>query len=139
MKSNKIFFILVLTAVVVVLSVTLLTTTQTSSAVLTPSDLKKESSVQRVRIAGKVSKEGIEYQVKPTFRLKFFIEDRSAKSSSQDRVQVIYDNIKPDMFIAGRDVLVDGDYDEGVLSASHVLTQCPSKYEPAIPDATKSK
>jgi len=37
------------------------------------------------------------------------------------------------MFAAGRDVIIQGDYIGGVLKANNLVTQCPSKYEPAAP------
>ena len=38
------------------------------------------------------------------------------------------------MFTAGRDVIIDGEYKDGVLQAQKLLTQCPSKYEPPSPE-----
>ncbi len=39
---------------------------------------------------------------------------------------------KPDMFAAGRDVIVEGRLgDGGVVNATQVMTSCPSKYRPA--------
>ena len=51
-------------------------------------------------------------------------------------VAVEYRNLKPDMFQAGRDVLIDGDFKGGTIVAAKLQTQCPSKYEPALPGAT---
>jgi cytochrome c-type biogenesis protein CcmE len=48
-------------------------------------------------------------------------------------VRVLYRNTKPDMFAPGRDVIIDGSFDGEKLVASRLLTQCPSKYEPAEP------
>jgi hypothetical protein len=39
------------------------------------------------------------------------------------------------MFQAGRDVLIDGDFKGGKIIAAKLQTQCPSKYEPAMPGA----
>jgi cytochrome c-type biogenesis protein CcmE len=39
------------------------------------------------------------------------------------------------MFQAGRDVLIDGDFKNGTIVAAKLQTQCPSKYEPAMPGA----
>jgi cytochrome c-type biogenesis protein CcmE len=39
------------------------------------------------------------------------------------------------MFQAGRDVLIDGDFKDGKIVAAKLQTQCPSKYEPAVPGA----
>jgi cytochrome c-type biogenesis protein CcmE len=46
-------------------------------------------------------------------------------------VPVAYRGILPDMFSAGREVVVEGRYGGGALTARQILTSCPSKYEPA--------
>jgi cytochrome c-type biogenesis protein CcmE len=46
-------------------------------------------------------------------------------------VPVAYRGILPDMFAAGREVVVEGRYGDGSLAARQILTSCPSKYEPA--------
>lgn len=41
---------------------------------------------------------------------------------------------KPDMFAAGRDVIVEGQLNSaGTIDARQVLTSCPSKYVPKQP------
>jgi cytochrome c-type biogenesis protein CcmE len=49
-------------------------------------------------------------------------------------VPVAYTGIKPDMFAAGREVVVEGRWDGGRLTAQQIMTSCPSKYEPAPAD-----
>ena len=110
-------------------------TKEGTSIVLTPSELSKNSNVDRVRVAGKVSPEKINYQVEPTIELRFSIEDPGKGGGVS--VPVVYRSIKPDMFAAGRDVFIDGDYKAGLLTAQRLLTQCPSKYEPPTPGAEK--
>jgi cytochrome c-type biogenesis protein CcmE len=46
---------------------------------------------------------------------------------------VRYNGILPDMFAAGRDVIVEGRVERGVFHASNLLTTCPSKYEAGVP------
>ena len=42
----------------------------------------------------------------------------------------------PDNFEPGRDVIVEGKLNlEGVFEAHTIMAQCPSKYEPEIPDS----
>ena len=50
-------------------------------------------------------------------------------------IPVTYKKLKPDMFAAGRDVIIDGNFINGKVEALNLLTQCPSKYEP--PNATE--
>lgn len=45
---------------------------------------------------------------------------------------VHYEGIIPDLFVDGRDVVVEGKYGmEGIFTAHTLLTSCPSKYESA--------
>ena len=50
-------------------------------------------------------------------------------------VPVSYKGILPDMFAEGREVVVDGRYQDGALHARQIMTSCPSKYEPAMAGA----
>lgn len=108
-------------------------TRQKSSLVMEPNDLVAAKSqgkdLLHIRVGGRVAPEAIEYQTSPLL-LKFAIHD---KESPAGTVQVVYSGVKPDMFEAGRDVLVDGDFKAGVFAATKLLTQCPSKYEPPAP------
>ncbi len=102
-----------------------------TSSVLLPSDLVKiERDQGRIRLAGRVQPESIEYQVEPTFLLKFSISD---PQGGGDYVAVVYEKIKPDMFSGGRDVILDGEWRGGVFWAHTLMTQCPSKYEAPDP------
>jgi len=107
----------------------------TSSLVLLPSELISRAQAHdlpRIRIGGKVV-DPIEYQTEPSFLLRFRVSDPTGGSAT---VPVEYRNLKPDMFQAGRDVLIDGDFKNGTIVAAKLQTQCPSKYEPALPGAT---
>jgi cytochrome c-type biogenesis protein CcmE len=86
-------------------------------------------------VGGKVV-DPIEYQTEPGFLLRFGVSDPAGGSSV---VPVEYRNLKPDMFQAGRDVLIDGDFKGGKIVAAKLQTQCPSKYEPAMPGAAPEK
>jgi cytochrome c-type biogenesis protein CcmE len=106
----------------------------TSSLVLLPSDLVSKahaSGLSRIRIGGKVV-EPIAYQTEPSFVLTFRVAD---PTGGELTVPVEYHGLKPDMFQAGRDVLIDGDFQSGVIQAAKLQTQCPSKYEPVVPGA----
>lgn len=112
-------------------------TRTTAALVLTPSGLASSSSHDRLRIrmGGRVAADGLSYTTSPSFILTFRLEDREQPGVS---VPVIYEDIKPDMFAPGRDVLVDGDWKGGSFHASHLLTQCPSKYEPNLPTSSNA-
>ena len=110
-------------------------TRSTSALVLTPSELVAKASngdFSRVRVGGKVVAP-IDYQVEPSFRLSFGVKD-GKEGGKETVVPVVYSNVKPDMFAEERDVLIDGDLVDGTLIAAQLQTQCPSKYEPAVPE-----
>ena len=113
-------------------------TRSTAALVLTPADLAATSNEDklRVRMGGRVAADGLSYETTPSFVLSFRLEDRERPGST---VSVVYRDIKPDMFAPGRDVLVDGDWKGGTFYAAHLLTQCPSKYEPSVPGSEKSQ
>jgi cytochrome c-type biogenesis protein CcmE len=53
-----------------------------------------------------------------------------ARKDGTEPVPVAYRGILPDMFSEGREVVVEGRYGQGALSAKQIMTSCPSKYEP---------
>lgn len=106
----------------------------TSSLVLMPSELVTKAHAKdlpRIRVGGRVV-EPIHYQTEPTFVLRFSVHD---PKGSEVAIPVEYRGLRPDMFQAGRDVLVDGDFVDGTIQAAKLQTQCPSKYEPVVPGA----
>lgn len=131
---GRIFVSLVVFFIVVGSVLVYQATQGTSSLVLLPSELVSKahaSGISRIRVGGRVV-EPIDYQTEPSFILKFRVSD---PSGGELTVPVEYRGLKPDMFQAGRDVLIDGDFDSGVIQAAKLQTQCPSKYEPAVPGA----
>ncbi len=58
-----------------------------------------------------------------------------ARQDGSAPVPVAYHGILPDMFADGREVVIEGRYTGGRLSAKQIMTSCPSKYEPAKPAA----
>ena len=100
-----------------------------SSIVLSPRELLERAGaadLKRVRVGGRVSSGDISYDITPSFKLEFVLEDRDNPDS---KLKVLYGGMRPEMFEVGRDVLIDGDFRAGVLHAQSLLTQCPSKYE----------
>lgn len=112
------------------------TTSSKSLKVLTVPDIesaaKNKIDIPRIRIGGRVGKvPEIQYQVQPYFLLKFSLVDPSHISPGV--IAVEYRGLKPAMFEADKDVIVEGNLQNGVLVANQLLTQCPSKYEPPKP------
>ena len=111
-----------------------------TSTVLTPSDLIPKSiseTLPRIRVGGRVSAEAIQYKTSPRTELRFSIY--APNSEIQKPVPVIYHGLRPDMFTPGKDILIDGEFRGGVIYASRLLTQCPSKYEPQSPAGMQNK
>ena len=78
---------------------------------------------ESLRVAGKVTDDPIAWDVQ-TLSLAFTMGD------GQTRLPVRFKGIKPDMFQAGADVIVEGKIGhDGVLQASNLMTTCPSKYQ----------
>lgn len=126
---GKVFLpLVIIVALLVTGSLFFATTTQSSKVVTVDSIIKEQAQEKlRIRVAGRVTADEIKYEVEPSFKLSFTVQDPKLLN---EKFKVIYEGIKPDMFTTGRDVLLDGDYKDGVFYASSLLTQCPSKYEP---------
>jgi cytochrome c-type biogenesis protein CcmE len=133
---NKRFLIIFLVAATIATILVVQATRQGSSLVLMPSELLAQDNgkvMTRLRVAGRVADQAIEYNLSPKIELKFSIHDPGKKDGQL--IPVVYEGLKPDMFTSGRDVILDGEYRNGVFVANKLLTQCPSKYEP--PDPSK--
>lgn len=98
---------------------------------------------QRFRVAGRVKAGTISWNP-DTLTLKFAITPMPNPSATAP-VKPVSDvaeptfhvtcvgEPKPDMFKAGRDVIVDGKLlPSGAIAATQVLTSCPSKYRPNL-------
>ena len=122
--------------------------------------------MERVRVAGRVSALPINYETvredgaASILKLSFTIQDPPANKGTNTTtesqpptlsgtvpqisepppggtVPVVFNGVRPDMFAPGRDVIIDGNFANGTLEATKLLTQCPSKYEP--PDPVKQQ
>jgi cytochrome c-type biogenesis protein CcmE len=131
---GKVFISLVVVFIVLGGALVYQATQDTSSLVLAPSEvLTKGASrdLKRIRVGGRVV-DPIQYQTNPQMILTFSVKN---PAGGEETVPVVYQGLKPDMFAAGRDVLIDGDYLGGTIQAAKLQTQCPSKYEPVVPGA----
>ena len=93
---------------------------------LTVPEVQQRLSVIRdtpIRVAGKVTDDPIQWDGR-NLSLAFVMGE------GQARMPVSYKGVKPDMFRAGVDVIVEGQIGHnGVLVASNLMTSCPSKYQ----------
>ena len=135
---GKVFISLVIAFIVCGGALVYQATRGTSSLVLSPSEvLSKGASrdLKRIRVGGRVV-DPISYQTEPSMVLSFSVKN---PGGGEGIVPVVYRGLKPDMFAAGRDVLIDGDYVGGTIQAAKLQTQCPSKYEPVVPGAAPAQ
>ncbi len=134
---GRVFTALLVIFVVVGGTLVYQSTKQTTSLVLLPSDLLSPENAKgrtRIRVGGRVANLPIDYQVEPKAQLKFSIHDPGQPEGTGTKtIPVVYEGLRPDMFAAGRDVIIDGEWSNGQLIAAKLLTQCPSKYEPPKP------
>ena len=88
---------------------------------------------QRVRLHGKVMADGLDAS-KASLVAHF-----SMSGGGSAALPVVYRGAIPDLFAAGRDVVVEGKRDAatGVFQADVLMTKCASKYEPGSPHANK--
>ena len=110
---------------------------ETSSYYLTIPELvakKEQYGSSSLRVAGRVAPGTIAWDAK-TLQLKFALGSFPNENTVGDTVPVAFTGIKPDMFADGRDVIVEGHYEGGVIQAKQVLTSCPSKYEAKTAEA----
>lgn len=77
-----------------------------------------------VRVQGAIDQESIEFDIqKPLLRFKI-------KGDSGQLLQVEYVGVKPDNMKEATSAIVEGKFnDQGVIVASKLMMQCPSKYE----------
>lgn len=102
-----------------------------------------------LRLAGRVSDGSVDWNP-ATLDLAFLIQPIPPRANKGEAVipaeapvvpdappavtlPVKYNGVLPDMFAAGRDVIVEGKVQSGVFHANTLLTTCPSKYEADVP------
>jgi len=89
-----------------------------------------------IRLAGRVQTGSVQWDPKD-LRLSFMLGPFEAKEQldTLPGLRVNYQGILPDMFAEGRDIIVEGKYENGQsLIAKTIMTRCPSKYEPEKPE-----
>lgn len=84
------------------------------------------------------------------FRMGGLVEEGSIAYSSdrlqvdfilfqdEDRLSVRYTGLTPDMFLDGAEVIIEGQFHEGVFLADNLMTKCASRYEVDLTDPDAS-
>lgn len=116
-----------------------------AKSVVTVKALVEEGSpASSIRLGARVADNDISYQTSPSFELQFSVVDPPVDSSPKNfngeaprekvdtKIPVVFRGMRPDTFQAGRDVILEGDFDGQTFFADTLLTQCPSKYEAPI-------
>ncbi len=98
---------------------------------------KDELVGQGVRVAGRVTAGTLWQQTSSKgTEMKFSIGDFEGEGGHNvPLLPVQFTGVVPDMFAEGRDVIVEGQYVDGIMHAKTIMTSCPSKYEPNAPGA----
>ncbi len=138
---DKKLFILILVSVLGFGTLIFSASRTAAKEVVTVAQLVSEGEpVTNVRLGARVSSRDIDYDTSgPEFKVGFKVVDipeaddnSNSQPLDQSRsISVVYYGIKPDTLQPGRDVILEGSFQEnGLFTASTLLTQCPSKYEP---------
>lgn len=107
------------------------TTKKESMPELTPAKLvanANKTDNQNVKVVGVISEESSTWDAANT-KLTFAIRE----PESSETVNVVYNKLKPDNFIDGGNVFVEGTYnaEKNLVVATKLTTKCASKYEGA--------
>lgn len=107
----------------------------TSKKVVTVEELIAGPSRGNVRLGARVVGD-IRHSESPA-RVDFAVREPGPGGDDKPRVMVTYFGVMPPSLKEDRDVILEGDYEHsgagGQFVAKHLLTQCPSKYEPPKP------
>jgi cytochrome c-type biogenesis protein CcmE len=87
---------------------------------------------QRVRLHGKVGE--ADFTANPGL-----LQARFLLVGKTQSVPVQYKGTIPDLFAAGKDVVVEGRFRDGTFEADLLMTKCASKYESKSPHARAGK
>lgn len=105
---------------------------------LTPAKLIANAETmdnQNIQLVGAISEESTQWNANE-FKLTFTVrelEGTETEYKGTKTVNVIYHKLKPDNFIDGGNVFVEGKYDaqQNLIVANKVTTKCASKYKEA--------
>ena len=82
-----------------------------------------------VRVGARVAEIPFDYKTSPKLELNFSVRDQ-ADERGEHLVLVTYYGPLPETLKSGRDVIIEGNFENNRFLALVLQTQCPSKYEP---------
>ena len=128
---NRKFFIAVFVVVAALATLIISAVNNTAKAVVTVNQLVDEGiNRNSIRLGARVAKGEINFSKEPQMTVSFNVRDIE---STKFKFPVKYHGVMPDTLKVDRDVILEGDFREGIFYADSLLTQCPSKYEPPTP------
>jgi cytochrome c-type biogenesis protein CcmE len=117
----------------------------TAKSVVTVAELTAAGTArENVRLGARVADAAIGYEPDGEHRLQFSVHDIQPQTAGASApaaatvLPVVYGGTMPDMLKAGRDVILEGNYDGREFVAKNLVTQCPSKYVPPVPGAEQN-
>jgi cytochrome c-type biogenesis protein CcmE len=119
-RKRKLRLVIFLTAALLLATALVYTSFSASTEASKPSEIQPGKSYE---LTGKVVNDSIEREGE---ELRFRIRDRDGTES----VAVLYSGVVPDPFREGREVIVEGELQQGTFVAERdsLVTKCPSKF-----------
>ncbi|MFN8388846.1 MAG: cytochrome c maturation protein CcmE [Bdellovibrionota bacterium] len=106
--------------------------TATAKSVVTVHELMAAGDAKsNIRLGARVADAPIDYDQDTVRKLHFVVRD--IPEPHTEELPVVYAGTMPDMLKAGRDVILEGNFDGHQFIAKNLVTQCPSKYAPPKP------
>ena len=103
---------------------------ESKKPVVTVASLLQEGRVRKnVRVGARVADLPFDYKTTPKLLLNFSVRDQ-LDLNGEHLVGVTYEGPLPETLKSGRDVILEGNFEENHFLALVLQTQCPSKYEP---------
>jgi cytochrome c-type biogenesis protein CcmE len=133
--SRRRIGVLLIGALIIVAAVVYLLVTSVSGSqvyYLTVAELKngQKSSEGGLRVSGVVDGDSIQWDAQKML-LRFAVSDGAA-SDGGERLDVVYQGVRPDMLRDGATAVLEGKLGaDGVFEARTLLLSCPSKYQAA--------
>ena len=132
MRNKRLFFAISIVGILIGVLI-YSAASNTAKAVVTVDELVAGTTARsKIRLGARVTEDPISYSTKPEFLLSFSVRDIQ---HPQEKIAAVYHGMMPDTFQAGRDVILEGNFDGKTFAVTSLLTQCPSKYEPPLPGA----
>jgi cytochrome c-type biogenesis protein CcmE len=123
-RKRKIRLVVALSAAVLLAGALVYVSFNASSEAKSPSELLAAGEGGSYEVYGVVAEDSVAHRGE---ELRFHLTDRDDPSAS---VPVRYTGAVPDPFREGREVIVDGELEDGTLLADRdsLITKCPSKF-----------